>query len=136
MRKTETNTMQQQLSITPMLQIGNDIRNNKKTAKCKMKSYNNNNNNKNNNAIYIIVLLELLHRMAAQSLTKLHVVTLLTVYIITRAAPDSKLVNVTCSQHCHCYKDTNHRISAKCDLSRLNSSYLANISMPQDLFSL
>ena len=57
MRKTETNTMQQQLSITPMLQIGNDIRNNKKTAKCKMKSYNNNNNNKNNNAIYIIVLL-------------------------------------------------------------------------------
>ena len=82
------------------------------------------------------MLLELLHQMAAQRSTILHVVTLLVVFFVTRAASDSELVNVTCSEHCHCYKDTNHRISAKCDLNGLNSSYLADISLPQDLFSL
>ena len=75
-------------------------------------------------------------QMAAQIVIKLHVVNLIVAFFVTRAAPDSKLVNVTCSQHCHCYNDPNHRISAKCDLNGLNNSYLAGISLPKDLFSL
>ena len=75
-------------------------------------------------------------QMATQIWIKLHVVTLLVIYFVTRAAPDSKLVNIARSPHCHCYNDANHRISAKCDLDGLKNSYWADISLPQDLFSL
>ena len=79
----------------------------------------------------------LCRQMDASVFIKLHMFLALMIYAARSPTVDPQHGNITsCSQHCRCYTDSEHRIYGKCAISGLSSSQLAEICLPRDLFSL